>query len=96
MKKDKEDEILLEMYRRAYKASTPSGDFDKMLAEAEINELGQKVIPFNDYECEMEVLEQIVKDVIKEYKVPKHRQEAFRVSFMLGCSPKTKRNVEQV
>ena len=36
---------MLEIYRRAFAASTPIGDFDKLMSEAEINEFGQKTIP---------------------------------------------------
>lgn len=88
MKKD--ETILHEMYRRAFKDSTPSGDWDELLNNAQTNEMGQKVIPFMDYECEQEVMEKIVNDVLKEYKVPKSRRHLFSVSFHLGCSPKTK------
>lgn len=86
-------EIMSEMYRRAYAASTPVGDFDAMVQNAPSNEFGQKVIPYLKYECEQEVMEQIIIDVLKEYKVPKRRHELFRNSFMLGCSPKTKQKV---
>ena len=86
-------EIMSEMYRRAYAASTPIGDFDAMVQNAPLNEFGQKVIPYLKYECEQEVMEQIIVDVLKEYKVPKRRHELFRNSFMLGCSPKTKQKV---
>ena len=86
-------EIMSEMYRRAYAASTPVGDFDAMVQNAPLNEFGQKVIPYLKYECEQEVMEQIIVDVLKEYKVPKRRHELFRNSFMLGCSPKTKQRV---
>ena len=86
-------EIMSEMYRRAYAASTPVGDFDAMVQNAPLNEFGQKVIPYLKYECEQEVMEQIIVDVLKEHKVPKRRHELFRNSFMLGCSPKTKQKV---
>ena len=86
-------EIMSEMYRRAYAASTPVGDFDAMVQNAPLNEFVQKVIPYLKYECEQEVMEQIIVDVLKECKVPKRRLELFRNSFMLGCSPKTKQKV---
>lgn len=90
-REQKELDVLFEMYRRAFAASEPKGDFDELLEKAETNELGQKVIPFLDYECEQEVMDNIVEDVLKEYKVPKKHHDKFRFSFMLGCSPKTKR-----
>lgn len=78
------------MYRRAFANSTPKGDFDKLMENAILNEFGQKVIPFMDYECEIDVMEKIVDDVLKEYKVPIYKRKHFKTAFMLGCSPKSK------
>jgi hypothetical protein len=88
MKKD--EKILHEMYRRSFAASTPKGDWDELLANATTNEQGEKEIPFMDYECEMEVLQQIFNDVLKENRVPKRRHRQFEMAFWLGCGPKTK------
>ena len=86
-KDQKDNNILTEMYRRAFAASTPKGDFDGLLANAAINEFGQRVIPYNDYTCDHSLMEQIVEDVLKENKVPKWRRQGFKNAFMLGCSP---------
>ena len=91
MKRESRDEkILHELYRRAFAASTPKGDFDLLLENATTNERGQKVIPFMDYECEAEVLEEILDSVLKEFKVPVRKRKSFEFGFYLGCSPKTK------
>lgn len=92
MKKLHRDEkILHELYRRAFDQSTPKGDFDQLMENAEINQWGQKVIPYMDYECEEEVLQNIFESVMKEFRVPVPRRKAFSFHFYLGCSPKTKR-----
>jgi hypothetical protein len=88
---EKEEKILLELYRRSFASSTPKGDFDELMRNATINEFGQKEIPYLDYECEEEVMEEIFESVMKEFKVPLIRRKAFRFNFYLGCSPKTKR-----
>lgn len=88
-KKVKDEEIMLELFRRAFAVSTPPGDFDELMAKAETNEFGQKVIPFMDYECPHEVMEKILEDAMVEFKVPKHRIKAFSFNFWLGCSPKS-------
>jgi hypothetical protein len=90
-RQDKDEKILSELYRRAFAASTPKGDFDLMMENATTNQWGQKEIPFMDYECEEEVLESIFNSVMKEFKVPVYRRKAFKFHFYLGCSPKTKR-----
>lgn len=92
MSKKKDDLILHELYRRAFAASTPYGNWDKMLEKARINERGEKEIPFMDYECDENTLEDIFNTVMKENKIPKWKQKAFSFSFYLGCSPKTKVN----
>jgi hypothetical protein len=54
-----------------------------------------KHIPFNDYEIEEEHMESIIEDVIKEYGIKtKYRQQAFKLTILLGASPKTKLKVE--
>ena len=91
----KEEKILHELYRRSFKASEPSADWDELLENATINEEGQKEIPFMDYECEQEILENIFNDVMKEYKIAKHKRKSYSITFYLGCSPKTKLNQNQ-
>jgi len=90
----KEEEAMRECYRKLYKASTPSADFDELVNNASIDENGQKVIDFMAYEiCEYEFSE-IVSDVIKEYKIRLHRQDLFKNTILLGCSPKFKKTEE--
>jgi hypothetical protein len=84
-------DILHEIYRRVYKASTPSADWDELLASATLNEHGQKDIKFMEYECSKETMEEILINTLKEHKVPTWRRPAFVASFWLGCSPKTAR-----
>jgi hypothetical protein len=89
-KEEKDLIILNELFRRSYAASNPPGDFDKLMESAELNEFGQKIIPFMDYECDLQKMEEIFDDVMNEYKVPKWKIKAFSFHFWLGCSPKTR------
>lgn len=91
MKQNKIDKAIWECYTRLYKVATPSADFDKLVEEANINEDGQKVIPFDNYEIEEKLMDEIITNVIKEYKIPKYSEGAFKATIYLGCSPKTKR-----
>lgn len=90
MKINKDTKVMLEIYRKAFAASTPIGDFDKLMSEAEINEFGQKTIPFMDYELDDDIAQKIINEVLKEYKVPKHKHQMFFTSYWFGCSPKNK------
>jgi hypothetical protein len=87
----KEEEAIRECYRKLYKASTPPADFDELLKNATTNENGKKVIDYNAHEiCEYEFSE-IMSDVIKQYKIRSHRQDLFKNTIRLGCSPKFKK-----
>ena len=94
MKQSRDEKILFDFYRRVYKAATPSADFDELLENATINERGQKEIDYNAYEIDDEIMEQIIKDIFKQYGVPVYRRKAFNFEFHLGCGPKTKLNRE--
>ena len=81
---------MLEIYRRAFAASTPIGDFDKLMSEAEINESGQKTIPFMDYELDDDIAQKIINAVLKEYKVPNINIKCFLLLIGLDVHLNTK------
>lgn len=87
-----EEKAIHECYKRLYKASTPSVDFDELVQNATINKLGEKVIDFNSYEIDHEMFSEIVKKVIKEYKIEIWKRQLFKNTIMLGCSPKFKKS----
>lgn len=92
-KKNKNEEILHEMYRMAFAASTPYGDFDELMRTSPKDEDGRILIPFMDYECTQEKLDDIFESTMKKYKVNSNYRKAFSFNFWLGCSPKTARNL---
>jgi hypothetical protein len=89
---DNETEAIIECYRRLFKASTPSADFDLMLANATTNQFGQKEIPFMEHEITDEKMVQIIEDILTEFKIKNKRKiQMFKTTIYLGCSPKTKK-----
>jgi hypothetical protein len=88
MKQNKIDDALFDCYRELFANSTPKGDFDKLVEEATINERGQKVIPFDNYELAEERFQEIIVATLKKHKVPKSLHESFSVAIHLGCSPR--------
>lgn len=87
---NKVEKIILNIYQDLYEASTPSEDFNFLLANAGYNELGQKVIDFNSYEISEQDFERIVKEDLQGVKLPKHVKQGIKNSILLGCSPKFK------
>jgi len=94
MKKLNWHKIIIDTYIELYNNSYPQADFNKLMEEATINDRGQKVIPFNDYEIEASVMDSIVDSFAKRYKMSKHDRNAYEFNIYLGCSPKTKINDE--
>lgn len=93
MKSDKKlGEILRECYIELYKASTPSADFEELVAKAPINEKGQKVIDYNAYEISKTDFDNIVDKVYAKHKITKSEKHRLMMSVYLGCSPKYKQN----
>lgn len=89
--KNNEEAAMWECYRRLYKASEPSADFDELLKAAPTNEQGQKVIDFMSYEIDIKVYEEIIKKVIDEFKIkPKYRVDLFKRTMDFGATPKFK------
>lgn len=86
----KNEQIVLNIYRDLYLNSEPSADFDSLVKNAKINERGEKVINFLDYEITKEKQDEIFKKHLYEKRLTKLDKNAISISVMLGCSPKTK------
>lgn len=87
---------LLEAWRSCmtdlYANSTPSADFNQLLESAPLNEQGQKVIDFEAYEIDHNLLTEIVEGYVKKLKMNKYEQSGFYMNTYLGASPRSKRN----
>lgn len=94
-KKFTDDDILTEIYRRVYAVSEPPADFDHLVATAEINAYGQKDIKFDNYQCNDEVMKKICEDTLDEFKVKGYKRSQFFHSFWLGCSPRSKKQLNE-
>lgn len=82
--------IIHDTYIELYKNAEPQADFSKLVEEAEINERGEKVIPFNDYEISIAAMDSIINGFQRRYKMNKYYCGVYSASIYLGCSPKTK------
>ena len=84
----KEEKLILDCYRELFANSKPKADFDKLVANATINERGQKEIPFMDYEIDHDLLLEIIDKYSKRLRT-KWKRQRFMGTILLGCSPKT-------
>jgi len=88
--KTKEDKVLYEIYKRLFAASTPTGDFDELVANARIDDEGKRHIPFMDYEIDDDVMDNIIETVLKENRIRKKERSKYKTTIYLGCSPKSR------
>ena len=89
MNNKKLESIMWDIYRVLYKNSTPSADFDELVAKATINERGQKVIDFMAYSIDHKLLEELMETELKKHRISKWDKGMIRSSIWLGCSPKS-------
>jgi hypothetical protein len=82
-------DAAMDCYRELYKKATPSADFDELVANAPLNERGQKVVDYNAYKLDRFTYEDIVEKHIKRNKLKTFEAKGFRIEMYLGCGPTT-------
>lgn len=82
--------IVFDIYRELYENSEPKADFDILVENAEIMSDGRKYIPYNDYEIDGDLMDEIINKHIIRNRLNKFDKQAIRIEILLGCSPKTK------
>lgn len=82
---------ILEAYRRLYKNSTPSADFNNLMNSAKLDDTGKKIIEYWNYTISELEYRKIVDEIIKEFKLSKIRASLFKTTIALGVSPKFKK-----
>ena len=91
MKENKAQKIVWDIYRELYANSEPKADFDELVNSAEKNEEGQKIIPFENYFIDQEVMDEIIEKHLKNKRLTKLAKNAIKVNVYLGCSPVSKK-----
>lgn len=85
--------ILHDVYVDLYKNAEPSEDFDYLVENAAIGDDGKKIIPYNDYEIDDTIMDNIVNYHIKGNKLSESDASSIRFYAYLGCSPRSKPKV---
>jgi|ERR1035437_7208140 hypothetical protein len=95
VKPDKLVKAIYECYQLLYENSEPKADFQKLMKNATLNELGQKTIDYDSYIIDDKKASEIIETVAKKYKIKDYQKNMFKTSIILGCSPKFKLNLEK-
>ena len=82
--------IVFDIYRELYENSEPKADFDILVENAEIMSDGRKYIPYNDYEIDGDLMDEIINKHMIRNRLNKFDKQDIRIENLLGCSPNTK------
>lgn len=85
MTEKKIESIIHDIYVELYKNASPPAYFDELVANAKINDRGQKEIPFMDYYLPQEDMDRIIEKHCK--KVTKYMASKIKATILIGCSP---------
>ena len=85
------DKIINDCYKKLYRLSEPSVDFDMLVKNATVNEFGQKEIPYNDYEIDLKTYEDVLEKAIKKNRLNEFDAQKLKNTIAFGCSPKFKK-----
>lgn len=83
------NEIILDIYRELYANCTVPCDFDKLVEEAEIGDDGRKIIPYDEYEIDDDLMQSIVEKKMSAHRLKKWEKDKVRFNVYLGVSPKS-------
>ena len=62
-----------------------------LMENANINQFGQKEIPYNDYEICFKTYENVLDTIIRKYRLNEDESKKVKNTIALGCSPKFKK-----
>ncbi|MHB8871824.1 MAG: hypothetical protein ACYC5G_05210 [Candidatus Doudnabacteria bacterium] len=77
-----------------YANSEPTANFLELVQTAKDNnakdDQGRLIIPFNEYEIDMDKFDSIFNGIVKKYKIKEPYLTSFKMETYLGASPKMK------
>ena len=85
------DKIINECYKKLYKLSEPSVDFDMLVENATTNGFGQIQIPYDDYEICIKTYEDVLNSMVRKYRLNEFDARKLKNTIAFGCSPKFKK-----
>ncbi len=87
----KAQKAIMEIYKRQFKESNPSKDFDKIIESGE----GKERDFFMKYYLPEDEQQRIIDDVCKEMKIPSWLRRQIGVEVTLGSSPTGNREAQK-
>ena len=91
MKLNKIEQIVWNIYRELYQNAEPKADFDELFNNAELNESGQRIIPFENYFIDEDLAKEIVEKHLKGRRLTPLSKSAVKANVYLGVAPAFKK-----
>lgn len=85
----KQEKIMWQIYIDLFKEATPSANFEELVENAAVNEMGRKDINFMDYSILKSDYDRIIESNLKGNRLTKLSKQMITNSINLGCSPRT-------
>ena len=85
----KQEKIMWQIYIDLFKEATPSANFEELVENAVVNEMGRKDINFMDYSILKSDYDRIIESNLKGNRLTKLSKQMIINSINLGCSPRT-------
>lgn len=95
-RKSKLEKLIFDTYTELYANCTTPADFDLLVAAADLDEHGRKIIPYERYFISEKLFDEIVKRNMSKMRLNDSDKGAFRLAMYLGCSPMTIEEKEKI
>ena len=83
--------IIWDIYKELYANSQPKADFDELVNSAEKNEKGEKIIPFENYFIEQELMDEIIEKHLNNKRLTKLAKNSIKFNIYMGVAPRSKK-----
>ena len=91
MKETKIQKIIWDIYKELYANSEPKADFDELVNSAEKNEKGEKIILFENYFIEQDLMDEIIEKHLKNKRLTKLAKNSIKFNIYMGVAPRSKK-----
>lgn len=86
-------QLIEDCYRELYRESEPSANFDELIEKAPLDEMGRKIIDYENYYLADEKFKEIAEKYKSKMKMNRYEENSFNLAIYLGATPtSTKQN----
>ena len=80
-------QLVEDCYKELYKEANPSVNFEELLEKAPLDDLGRKIINYENYYLPKEKFEEIVNKYKSKMQMNKYEESSYNMAIYLGATP---------